>query len=91
MTIKGFLTVLGVIAILYSIGIYAEKHTVKYTMTGVCEDKITSQDRDGRHIYYTILVRLENGEVIEKEVEPSAYVTYKKGGQYVFSFSKINW
>lgn len=70
---------------------YKEAHTIHYTMTGTCEEKITSQDRNGRHIYYTILIRLENGEVIEKDVEPSAYVTYNKGGRYVFNLTKTDW
>jgi hypothetical protein len=60
-------------------------------MTGTCEERITTQDRDGHIIHYTILAKLENGEVIEKEVEPKAYISYVKGHTYVFSFSKVNW
>ena len=88
MSLKSFLLIVCVIVgIIY----YAHTHTVHYTMTGTCEEKITTQDRDGRIIHYTILVKLENGEVIEKDVEPKAYVSYVKGHTYVFSFFKVKW
>jgi len=87
-SLKQFLILVCVIVgIIY----YAHTHTVHYTMTGTCEEKIISQDRDGFIIYYMILVKLEDGKVIEKEVKPAAYVSYIKGHTYVFSFSKVNW
>lgn len=83
--------ILLVVCIFIALGYYMASHTVHYTMTGTCEEKITTQNRDGRIIHYTILVKLENGEVIEREVEPAGYISYVKGHTYVFSFSKVNW
>ena len=88
MSLKEFLILVCVfVGMVY----YQMSHTVHYTMTGTCEEKIISQNRDGNILKYIILVKLEDGKVIEKEVEPVAYVSYVKGHTYVFSFSKVNW
>lgn len=89
--LKTALVILCIVGALTKFVYFMDKHTQHYTMRGTCEEKITTQNREGTAIYYKILVRYENGEVKELSVDARDYVTYTKGKPYIFNRSKFVW
>jgi hypothetical protein len=90
-TSKQILIILGIVFGIWYFIHFMHEHTQHYNMRGVCEEKMTTQNRDGDAIYYKILVRYENGEVKELTVNPEEYVNFTKGSTYTFNRSKFVW